>query len=162
MLELLHFNFIWISYAHFWRCDKRFFDACKLRRLQLQLHTRLCQMINPGGHGPSPRYIGRAFLMNMTSSSWLWRHRLLPPASSTAYRSFSALFINDYFSSKITRALSFSHSSIFGFLMNYHATLDFYNQPDFRALLCSILLYFRLFRALACLSIHLWGSFCLF
>ena len=74
---------------------------------QLQFHTRLCQMItdkcNPGGHGPSPRYIGRAVLMNMTSSSWLWRHRLLPLASSTAYRSFSVLFINDYCSCSFTR-----------------------------------------------------------
>ena len=106
----------------------------------------------------SSRYIGRVFLMNMTSSIWLWRHRLLPPASSMAYRSSS---YRDYqmitSAAKITRALSFSHSSISMSLFNEHFIQALLPTSVFYlGLVSKLLIAYQILFGSACLSIFWW------
>ena len=144
MLELVHFNLNGSSYAHFWRCDifnfssSRFFDACNFYNFAAAashafMSKWLADKCNPGGHGPSPRYIGRAVVMNMTSSSWLWRHRLLPLAFTTAYR-----FSRGPWLSNLLRLQQQNYTGIVIFTFSISSKhfdelswgFGFYNRPD--------------------------------
>ena len=81
--------------------------------------AELCKVFWLNDHGrhhlSTAWYIERSFVINMTSLLWLWRHRLLPPAFFYGLPFLSwtvTINLRRYFSSKITRALSFLHSSI--------------------------------------------------
>ena len=129
------------------------------------------------GRGPSSWYIGRAVLMNMTSSSWLWRHRLLPPAFSTAYR-FSSYRDYQIFTSSAAKLhghwngqnyMSFSHSSSYFwallpicimrfFLLYICAFIGLDSKLSLR-LFCRYHFLFRAcFKALDCLSMQFYEA----